>query len=788
MSSVRSRVLACIAALGGILAPPLAAQGVPVRVATVLDLDSPRFQPLVEAFQNEVRGFFRPGEVVLLPPVSGDGTAAGVGKVLQAALRDSSVGVVVTLGSIGSHLLAHSESLPKPGVAGVVIDAAWQDIPQREGTSGVHNLTYVDQSYHVGRTLADFHRMIPFRKLAVLLDRDVLAAIPQLEQGAADLVREAGAEAVIVRAGHRADETLKAIPAGVDAVYVTPIPAMSNEELSALLAGLSQRRLPTLSYLVEPDVPAGALASYEPAGNWQRRARRVAVSLQRIVSGEDARDLPVQLVSAPRLTLNLATARQIGFSPGWSVLTEAELINADSAGAADTLTLSAAMRGASEGSLDVAAANLEADAGAQNVRLARSSLLPQVGTTLSETITREETAAASLGTQAERMLEGGLTMSVPIYSEQAWAGYGSEKRLQEAREAQRDQVRLDVVLDAGAAYLAVLRAGTLAEVQRTNLYRTRSNLEIARLREGVGSASRADIYRWEGEVANARRDLIAADAQVRVAALDLKRILNRPLGEPLAPQPVALNDPALLAEDPVILTWLEDPARVAQLTQFLVSEGLRVAPELVQAEAAIAAQRRQYTAAGRAFWIPTLSLEGGFTDVLGRGGAGSTTPGLPTTVPTAPDMSWQFRVQASFPLFTGMARSATRAQTRLDLERLEVKRNAARLGVEQRVRAAVETAASSYAAIALTRDAEEAAGRNYELVSDAYARGAASITALIDAQSAAQDASEAAANAVNDFLLDLMRVERAMGSFGVLRTAEDRQMFLERLRELKETP
>jgi hypothetical protein len=33
-----------------------------------------------------------------------------------------------------------------------------------------------------------------------------------------------------------------------------------------------------------------------------------------------------------------------------------------------------------------------------------------------------------------------------------------------------------------------------------------------------------------------------------------------------------------------------------------------------------------------------------------------------------------------------------------------------------------------------------------------------------------------------------MRVERAMGSFGVLRTPEDRTMFLERLRELKETP
>jgi outer membrane protein TolC/ABC-type uncharacterized transport system substrate-binding protein len=785
--SRRNSILTCSATLA-CLATPLAGQAREARVAVILDVDSPRFQPLVDAFQTEVGGFFRSGEITLLPPVAGDGTAAGVARVLNQALQDSSISVVVTLGSIGSHLLARSENLPKPAIASSVIDASWQAIPQREGASGVRNLAYVEQSYDVGSTLADFHRMIPFKKLAVLLDKDLIEAIPQLEQGAAGLVRKAGAEAVIVRASNRAEQILQAIPAGVDAVYVTPVPSMSDAELTALLAGLNQRRLPTLSILAEPDVQAGALASYEPPENWQRRARRVAVDLQRILAGEDAGTLPVQLVSAPRLTLNLATARQIGFSPGWSILTEAELVGADSAGPPDTLTLSSAMRGAAETNLDVAAARLEAAAGRENVRLARSTLLPQVGGQIGETFTREGTAAASLGQQPERLLDGGISLSMPLYSEDAWSGYGSERRLQQAREAQRDQVRLDVVLDAGAAYLAVLQARTLAGVQRSNLYRTRSNLEVARLREGVGSASRADTYRWQGEVANARRDLIAADAQVRVAELDLRRILNRPLGRSLAQQPVALNDPALLAEDPAVLIWLEDPGRLAQLTRFLVAEGLRLSPELARAEAAIAAQRRQHTAAGRAFWLPSFSLEGGLNNVFDRGGAGSATPTFPSAFPVAPDLSWQLRVQASYPIFTGFARGATRAQTRLDLERLEVERDGARLAVEQRVRSALETAASSHAAIALTRDAEEAAGRNYELVSDAYARGAASITTLIDAQSAALDASESAANAVHDFLLDLMQVERAMGRFGVLQSAEDRRAFMERLRALKETP
>jgi hypothetical protein len=206
-----------------VLAAPLAAQAAPARVALVLDQDSPRFQPLVEQFQNEVRSFFRPGEITLLPPVAGDGTAAGVQRVLQRALTDSSVAVVVSLGSIGSHLLARAGSPPKPAIAAAVIDVTWQGIPLREGSSGVPRLAYVEQqSYSVASTVADFHRLVPFRKIAVLLDRNVLAAIPGLQAGAVELVRGVGAEVAVVPVGGSASEALPAIPADADAAAVEP--------------------------------------------------------------------------------------------------------------------------------------------------------------------------------------------------------------------------------------------------------------------------------------------------------------------------------------------------------------------------------------------------------------------------------------------------------------------------------------------------------------------------------------------------------------------------------------
>ena len=364
---------------------------------------------------------------------------------------------------------------------------------------------------------------------------------------------------------------------------------MSEAETARLIAGLSARRLPTLSHLAG-DVPAGALASYEPPERWLRRARRVAVNLQRILAGEDAGTLPVRLVGAPRLTLNLATARTIGFSPGYSLLTDAELVGTDSIGPADTVSLAECDARAPLPPISISRPPTSRWSRARRTcGVARSSLLPYVESRFGGTVTREETAAASLGQQPQRQLDGGLSFSVPLYSEQAWAGYGSERRLQQGREAGREQTRLDVVLDAAQAYISVLQARTLADVRRSNLYRNRTNLETARVRESVGSTSRADLYRWQGEVANARRDVIAAESQVQVATLALKRVLDLPLDRPLAERPVTLGDPALLAQDSTVLAWFGDPARYAVLTRFLVGEALRLSPELAQADAAIAA-------------------------------------------------------------------------------------------------------------------------------------------------------------------------------------------------------
>jgi outer membrane protein TolC len=286
-------------------------------------------------------------------------------------------------------------------------------------------------------------------------------------------------------------------------------------------------------------------------------------------------------------------------------------------------------------------------------------------------------------------------------------------------------------------------------------------------------------------VANARRIVIDAEAQVRKASLEVSRLLNRPLGTSLARQPVSLGEPALLALDSCALAVFDQPARFQALTSFLMAQAEARAPELAQLDASLAAERRQRTAADRAFWMPAFSLEGGVSNTITRGGAGSTTPDVPAEFsglfPKQQDLTWQFKLQGSLPLFTGMSRGAQRAQAGIEIDKLTVQRESVRQSVYQRVRAALLSAASTYAAIGLTRDAALAAERNYALVTDAYASGSANITTLLDAQTQALNSAEAAANAVHDFLLDLLGVERAIGRFGALESKAEQENFQRRL-------
>ena len=447
------------------------------------------------------------------------------------------------------------------------------------------------------------------------------------------------------------------------------------------------------------------------------------------------------------------------------------------------LNLSMAAQEAVIANLDVLAAARFVAAGDQERRRSRAALYPQVAAAgFGELIDSDR--AESLGGGPQRLSVASASVSQLLYSESALANVDIQDELQLSRAQQFEETRLDVALDAAVAYLDVLRAKTFEDIQRENLNATRSNLDLAQVRQEIGVARAAEVIRWENQIANNRRDVIDAIAQRNVAEIGLNRLLNRPLEESFQTDETDLDDSALRTGAAQLGPYLGDPFAFDIFRDFMTAESLSLAPELQQVDAAIRAQERALTAARRQFWSPTVLFEGDLSAVK-TGGAGSSFDlGLPFPVdlPTRNPLNWTLNVSASLPLFTGGARRAERAQAFEELEELRLTRRSLAQKVEQRVRSVLHSAGASFAGIELSEDSADAAERNLEFVTDAYAQGTASILDLLDAQNQALVARQVAANAVFDYLIDLMGVQRAVGRFDFFMTPVEYQTFLERLR------
>ena len=700
--------------------------------------------------------------------VQGDGTIESVRQLIAEQLVDPSITMVVAAGSIASHVVAselgNRGELAKATIAPFVINADVQRLPRRGETSGVRNLNYIAFPSDVRSDLKEFRNAVPFDRVAIVLNRYVTAAIPGLEAFYLEAAAELGVEANIVNAA-TAEEVLGGLDDSVEAVFVALPLFLGHADMEVLVQGLIDRRLPSFSSRGE-DVEAGVMVGLHSNTDLAKLARRVALNIERILMGEAPGDLTVVFRRSDRLMINMATARAMEIYPSWSVINEAEQIKGEVKPVARQLTLLGAVQEAMSANLDLAVMSRAVAAGEQIVRQARSNLLPQL-----EISSRGALADAALGSpfQSERQFDGTSRLTQLIYSDAARANVSIQANLQRSLKQQLEQTRLNVAQEAALAYINLLRAQTFERVQKENLELTRSNLELARVRHQIEVSGPAETYRWESEMASARNASIKANTQRNLAEINLNRILHRPLEEDFEVSEVGLYDENLITHDKRFIRFIDNKQNFGIFRSFMAEDGLEWSPELRSLEATIAAQERALVSAQRAFYLPSFSLNGDATKHFSRSGAGSELDAV------GGDANWTVGVNATFPLYRGGAKFAASKEAEEELAGLRAQRDAVAELVEQRIRSALHLAGAAYVGIALSGDGAVAAHKNLDLVEDAYGRGVVSILDLLDAQNAAFVAEEGAANAVYDFLLQLMEVERSIGKFYFFASEEQRE-------------
>jgi len=737
---------------------------------------------LAKVFQDEIVRMAEGEFSVIFPEsmvVQANSTRESINRQLDLLLANPETDMILTLGTIGSTEAIKRSTLNKPVIAPFVFDAEWQKAPLKDGSSGIDNLYYVDLRTPIDQELIDFRKLVPFEKLGLLLDERDINGVPAFQKLASYLANEHSVFVQLVPVKNSVELTISQLNPDIRAVMVGPLWQFPEDQLKVLSEEFIKRKIAAFSIANYDYIEQGFFASTMPEKALEQLARQVAINVQEILLGEEPKNLPVAFSKSQKLAINMATARAIGVYPSLEYMTGALLINEERKDIGRKLTLQQAVAEAVAANLDLMVARSQVTAGSYSVDEAKSRLLPQLFLGAGARAIDDDRAALGNGTAPEETFSGSISGAVEIYSESSWAGYTVEKLLQEGREYDRDRIELDIIFEASTAYLDVLRQNTIERIQKDNMRLTQANLDRAQIRLSSGAAGPDELYRWENQFANDRQVVLKAESASRDVMQRLNRILNRPLNEDFVAEETDLSDPLLIGGDNLYYELIHNPLNFQKFIEFALEKGLELSPELQIFDTAIAAQRRLLTQAKREFYVPTVTLEGDLSHLFADGGEGIRNEELTGL----DDTDWQVGVFATIPLYEGGRRSAALSRNHEELIQLEIEKKATEERVAQRILQALNNTRASYPSINLSRDAVDAARRNLQLITDSYVEGIKSVIDLLDAQNQALNAELGAANAVYNFLIDLMGVQRNIGIFTVFLPVEERQQWVERVKQ-----
>ncbi|MFQ5547451.1 MAG: TolC family protein [Woeseia sp.] len=743
-------------------------------VALVIDGSPDRLEDRNQQYVDELLALTGSEFDVRIRGFSGEWSVAGIGNALEQAYADPEIDMVLVTGFTGNQVAAGRSDFPKPTFLPVLLDLGVLASPAVDGKSGIRNLNYLTLYTDFGEDLDTMSSLVGFKNLVLLMGEQLSSVIPNLRDQANAICTERGIELTLV--GHDGlDHNLMArVPPETDAVFISGLPRMPQADFDKLVAAINAAGIPSYSFVGVQDVQRGVLVTNSARSNLPKVARLNALNMQAVMIGERTEDQPITFADKKQLTINMATARQIRLSPSFDVLGPATLLNREVAPEGRMLGLAEIAREAVAKNQDLLAEDYGVKASAEEIARARSNLMPQLNGGAAYT-SRKDSPAVAAGLFAERSTDTSFNLSQLIFSDSASANLRIQKNLQIAREQSLRQLRMDIIRAAASAYYNVLGARSQLTVQDNNLHVSKSNLDLAKDRQRLGTSTMADVYRWEAEVARAQILVMDARASVDQSWDSLNRLLHRPQGRPIALRPASFEDPFLFTQQEID-DLINSPADYDRFTRFLIDRGFRLAPELLELDAQIAAKRRDVLTQRRTYWLPEFSLQGTYRTNVSQSGTGA------GPIAGEDSSDWNVGVQATLPLFTGGIRRANLSRANLELMQLEALRSSITERIEEEIRRQMHLAQAAYARIELSAEAAEASGKNFDLVADAYARGAVSVIDLLDAQDASLSANAASSDSLYNFLITIIAVQRAVGEFDFLLPASERQAVANEIR------
>jgi len=692
-------------------------------------------------------------------------------------LINNDADIIVAFGKINNLIITRNSSFPKPTI--VFGTLSEELIANEETLNEIPNFTSITTTHSFKKDLSVFKELAKPEKIGIAVEQPFVDDL-RIEDTFIKIGEELGIEIKLLPFTSLNDIILQLD--GLGGLYLAGGFYLSDEEIANLAKELIERKIPSFSANPEKDVKNGILASNYDQSGLNQFFRKIALTIESIVTGDELSGVGTKIDSKLSLTINYNTAQKIDLPIKYSLIATTTFIGDPKLKVAEkNYNLVGVLQEAIAKNLDLQTLSRDITLTEKDVQIAKSDYLPNVSAGATGSYVDPELATVSNGQNPEITTSSNVTLQQTVFSESANANISIQKSLREAQKENYNSEALNVILNVATAYFTTLILKSNLAIQSKNLELTKYNLRIATENYEAGQSGKSDVLRFRSEMAQNTQQLIEAINQLEQGYYTLNQLLNNPIDTDIDVDEAELKKGIFSNYNYEQLgQFLDDPTLRKPFLDFLVQEAIYNAPELKALQYNIEATERSERLYGAGRFLPTVALQGQYYYEFSRSGAGVD---FPTGFPSIPEGYYNLGLNVSIPIFNQNKQNLNQQIASIQKEQLEISKENIELNIEKNINDSVIELVNQISNIELSKLFEDTAKEALDLTQTSYANGAVNIVQLLDAQNNYLQAQLASANATYNYLQSAMQLERSLGLFFLLQDQSEREAFAQRFLE-----
>ncbi len=746
------------------------------NIGILIDKSSEVSDQLLKQLRNEIKAVVGEDAIINFPlgSILVNNYNLQKAEVNYHELLTNSTDIILAFGVVNNQIISKQKTHKKPTILFGAINKDFNNIDFSKKTSEIHNFTYLVESESFLEDFKKFKELTNFRTLGIIIEKPFIDILPLKETFDKEF-KDINASYKLIPFDKPSDITSNLN--NIDAVYLAGGFFLTSNEIKQLAKVFIDKKLPSFTVNGIDNVKNGFMGTTRSKDNLDQFFRRIALSIESYINGTPLSELSVFIDYTPRLTINYNTAEATGVPIKYSLIAKTDFVGEfKNALSEKQYNLLDVINNVLDKNLSLQSVEKDVELSVQNIKTAKSNYLPSLTATANGTYVDPKLAEISGGQNPEFQTTGNLTLQQTVFSEAANANINVQKNLQKAQQENYNTEQLNAIFDASNVYFNILILKSNAQIQLRNLNLTKKNLQIAKQNFNAGQSGKSDLLRFRSQMAQNTQAMVEAVNQLEQSFISLNQLLNNPVATEIDIKDVELNKGVFSEYNYNHLAELLDDPRLREpFIDFLIERAKENAPELKALGYNLQATERniKLNSAGR--FLPTVALQGQYNSVFSRSGAGSVAP-IGTTFL---DNNYNVGVNVSIPIFNQNMTNINRQSAVIQKEQLNINKENTELAIAANIRNSILNMINQISNIELSKISEETAEEVLELTQASYSSGAVNIIQLIDAQNNYLNAQLARTNAVYNYLINALQVERFLGYYFLLNTKEENDKFMQ---------